>query len=203
MKTQKQPEKLRFFGAQKHKPFFANQRPAARKNPKSFAGLRKFRGFSRKSQLYSQIFIYILSIILISFILFYGYNAVQNFKKRAEQVCLLKLRSDVVNAVESISSDFGSIKRKDMELCAGYSQVCFVETLESPVLPNDADPIIKDSVLSDAGKNVFLVEKIAKESFYAGKISVEPDVMCIKAANNKVSIKLEGRGSHALLSQWK
>jgi len=155
-----------------------------------------------RAQLYSQIFIYILTIILISFILFYGYNAVQNFKKRAEQVCMLKFKNDLINAVESISSDFGSIKRKDLELCASYAQVCFVETLESPALPNNVDPIIKDSILSNTGKNVFLVEKIAKESFYAGKISVEPDVLCIKAANNKISIKLEGKGNHVFLSQW-
>ena len=155
-----------------------------------------------RAQLYSQIFIYILTIILISFILFYGYNAVQNFKERAEQVCLLKFKNDLSNAVESISSDFGSIKRKDLQLCAGYAQVCFVETLESPILPNNADAIIRDSVLSNTGKNVFLVEKIARESFYAGKISVEPDLLCIKAPNNKISIKLEGKGNHALLSQW-
>ena len=155
-----------------------------------------------KAQLYSQIFIYILTIILISFILVYGYNAVQNFKKRAEQVSCLKFKNDLTNAIESISSDFGSIKRKDLQLCAGYSRVCFVESFESPNLPNDVDPIIKDSVLSSAGKNVFLVENIAKESFYAGKISVEPDVLCIKAINNQVSLRLDGKGNHALVSQW-
>ncbi|MDP3766217.1 MAG: hypothetical protein Q8R04_06925 [Nanoarchaeota archaeon] len=156
----------------------------------------------RKSQIYSQVFIYILTIILISFILVYGYNAIQSFKKRAEQVSCLKFKNDLSNAIESISSDFGSIKRKDLQLCAGYSQVCFVETFESPNLPNKVDPIIKDSILSNAGKNVFFVENIAKEAFYAGKISVEPDVLCIKAANNKISLRLEGKGDHVLLSQW-
>ena len=155
-----------------------------------------------RAQIYSQIFIYILTIILISFILIYGYNAVRNFKDRAEQVACLKFKNDLSNAVESISSDFGSVKRKDLQLCSGYSQVCFVETMESPILPNDADPIIKDSILSNTGKNVFLVEKIAKESFYVGKISVEPDLLCIKVINSKISIKLEGRGNHAFLSQW-
>ena len=156
---------------------------------------------NEKSQIYSQIFIYILTIILISFILFYGYNAVQNFIKRAEQVCLLKFKNDIINAVESISSDFGSVRKKELQLCTGYTQACFVETFESPVLPSNSDPIIKDSILSNTGKNAFLVEKIAKESFYAGKISVEPDVMCIKAVNSKISMTLEGKGNHALLSQ--
>lgn len=156
----------------------------------------------KKSQLYSQIFIYILTIILVSFILVYGYNAVQNFKERAEKVACLKFQNDLSNAIESISSDFGSVKRKDLQLCAGYIQVCFVETFESPNLPSSIDPVIKDSVLSNTGRNVFLVENIAKESFYAGNISVEPDVLCIKAVDNKISLRLEGRGDHAILIQW-
>lgn len=156
----------------------------------------------RKAQIYSQIFIYILTIVLVSFILVYGYNAVHNFKKRADQVSCLKFRNDLQNAVESISSDFGSVRRKDLQLCGQYSKVCFVETFERPNIPNSIDPIIQDSILSNTGRNVFLLEEIAKESFYAGKISVEPDVLCIKAVNNKISIRLEGRGNHVLLSQW-
>lgn len=155
-----------------------------------------------KAQIYSQVFIYILTIILISFILVYGYNAVQNFKNRAEQVSCLKFKNDLQNAVESIASDFGSVKRKDLQLCSGYTQACFVESFESPNIPGGIDPIIKDSILSSTGKNVFLVENIAKESFYAGKISVEPDVLCIKALNGKISLKLEGKGNHASLGQW-
>jgi len=155
-----------------------------------------------KAQIYGQVFIYILTIILISFILVYGYNAVQNFRKRAEQVSCLKFKNDLQNSIESISSDFGSVKRKDLQLCVGYTQACFVESFESPNIPINTDPIIKDSILSGTGKNVFLGDNIAKESFYAGKISVEPDVLCIQAANGKISLKLEGKGNHVLLSQW-
>ena len=155
-----------------------------------------------KGQLYGQIFIYILTIILVSFILVYGYNAVQNFKKRAEQVSCLKFKNDLVNAIDGISADFGSIKKKELQLCGGYSKVCFVESFNSPNMPGNIDPIIKDSILSGTGRNVFLVENIAKESFYAGKISVEPDVLCINTVNSKISIRLEGKGNHAIVSQW-
>lgn len=158
---------------------------------------------NEKGQIYSQIFIYILTIVLISFILVYGYNAVQNFKKRAEEVSCLKFRNDLQNAVEGISSEFGSIKRKDLQLCNGYSKVCFVESFEKPNLPAYVDPIIKDSVLSNTGKNVFLIGNLARESFYAGKISVEPDVICVTTVNGKVSLKLEGKGNHVLLEEWR
>ena len=156
----------------------------------------------KKSQLYSQIFVYILTIILIAFILIYGYTAIQNFRKRAEQVACLKFKNNLINSIELISNEFGSVKRKDIELCGNYKKVCFVETFESPNIPNDAGPIIKDSTLYNTGKNVFLVEDIAKESFYAGKISVDPDILCINITNNKIGLRLEGKGNHVLLSEW-
>ena len=159
----------------------------------------------KKAQLYSQIFIYILTVVLIAFIFVYGYSSVQNFTKRAEKLSCIKFINDLQNAVESILGDFGTVKRKDFQLCNGYTKVCFVESASSIsnlIIPPNTDGIIKDSIKSNTGKNVFLVENIAKESYYAGKISVEPDVLCIKAYNNKISLKLEGRGNYVLLSQW-
>src|SRR3989344_6581171 len=156
----------------------------------------------RKSQLHSQIFIYVLTMVLVAFILVYGYNAVQDFKKRAEQLSCIKFKNDLQNAVDGILGDFGTVKRKDFQLCNGYNKVCFVESVNNKIIPPNIDPIVKDSILSNTGKNVFLVEDTAKESFYAGKISVEPDVLCINAPENKISLKLEGKGNYVLLSQW-
>lgn len=156
----------------------------------------------KNSQLYGQIFIYVLTIFLTAVILAYGYSAVGNFRKRAEQLSCLKFQNDLKNAVQSIYSDYGSVRKKELQLCGDYTKVCFVESLAQPNMPANIDPIIKDSILSKTGKNVFFLEKTAKESFYAGKISVEPDVLCVKAIGNKISLRIEGRGSYALLSEW-
>ena len=159
----------------------------------------------RKSQIYSQAFIYILTVIVISFILVFGYNAVVNFKKRADQVSCLKFKNDLINAVDSITGDYGSVKRKDIKLCSDYMQVCFVETfqaIDKNNLPIDIDPIIKNNILSDTGRNAFLVEKIAKESFYVGNISVDGNLLCINSTRNEISLRLEGKGNYVLLSKW-
>lgn len=156
----------------------------------------------KNSQLYGQIFIYVLTIFLTAIILTYGYSAVGNFRKRAEQLSCLKFQNDLKNAVQSIYSDYGSVRKKELQLCGDYTKVCFVESLAQPNMPANVDPIIKDSILSKTGKNVFFLEKTAKESFYAGKISVDPDILCVKAIENKISLRLEGRGSYAVLSEW-
>lgn len=158
----------------------------------------------KQSQLYSQIFIYILTIVLVSFILVYGYTAVKNFKERADQVSCLKFKNDMQNAIAGVSSDFGTVKRKDLSICGKYTKACFVESFTEADLPLETDPIIIDSVRSGSGKNVFLVEDIAKESFYGGNISVGPDdVLCIKATGGKISLRLEGKGNHVILSEWR
>ena len=156
----------------------------------------------KKSQLHSQIFIYILTIIIISLVFIYGYNAIVNFKNRAEQVACLKFQNDLKNAVESTSGDFGSVRKKDLQVCGNNRLVCFVESFDNPSLPAGTDPIIKDSVNSNTGRNVFLIEKIAQQSFYAGVISVEPDVLCVRSVENKISLRLESKGDHVLLSRW-
>ena len=175
--------------------------------------MKKFlKKFSAKSQIYGQIFIYILTIVLVSFILVYGYNAIQNIRDRATQIECLNFKNDLRNSIEIISSDFGRIKKADIGLCSPYRQVCFVETFKnipdrnsprSSVTP--IDPIIKDSISSKTDKNAFLVDKNAKDSFYAGNLSIaDPslDVLCVNAINGKISLKLEGMGHHVALSQW-
>ena len=182
----------------------------------------------KKSQLYGQIFIYILTIVVISLILLYGYNAVRNFNDHAEQVSCLKFRNDLKNSIDGLIGDFGTVKRKDLEVCKGYAQVCFVETfrkiddrsypkaenLNGNILdPAEFDPIIKDSISTSTDKNVFLIAKNSKDSFYAGNISVVParilnpdvkaDVLCLDVANSRISLKLEGKGDHVDLGAWK
>ena len=166
-----------------------------------------FRKHLLKSQIYGQIFIYLLTIVLVGFILIYGYNAIENLRAKANQVECLNFKSDLKNTIESISSDFGRVKRADISLCSPYKQACFVETFEkfdknNPQSNVPLDPIIKDSLRAESGKNIFLVDKIAKEPFYAGNISVALDVFCINSINGKVSLKFEGMGDHVALSQW-
>ena len=158
-----------------------------------------------KSQLYSQIFIYALTLALVAIILIYGYNALENFRTRSDQLCLIKFKSDLQSSIASLSGDFGSVKRKDLQLCSGYTKVCFVESFDSPIIPSNPkpDPIVIDSINSNSGKNVFLVQDIAKESFYAGKISVDPDILCVSPVDSKIALRLEGAGDHVLLDQWR
>ena len=157
----------------------------------------------RKSQLYGQIFIYILTITFVAIILLYGYNSIKRLQTTAEKVACIKFKNDLQKSIETIQSDFGSVRKEELELCSNYKKACFVKSF--PVINKfsiTADPIIKDSLSSETGNNVFLADNVAKEAFYGGNISVDPDVLCIDAINNRIILRLEGLGDHVLISQW-
>ena len=156
----------------------------------------------RKSQLYSQVFIYILTILIVSLIFIYGYKAINGFKDRANKISCLKFKNDLSNSVKSITGDYGSVVTKSIPLCSGFNEVCFVESHEEfnkQDIPSDLNPVIKDSIRSGSEKNVFLDS--ARESFNVGPISVEGNVFCIKESDGVIKIRLEGRGNHALVSK--
>lgn len=160
----------------------------------------------KTSQLYGQIFIYALTLILISVILVYGYTSIKNFKQKTEDITALKFQKDLKNAIESITNDYGSVSRKEFQLSGDIRQVCFVETIQpfdksNPIGNLQLNSLVINSV-KDSDKNVFLLENTLRSSFSAGKISVDRDILCIKPSNNRITLRLEGKGDHAVLSEW-
>ena len=154
----------------------------------------------KKSQIYGQIFTYILMAFLVSLILIFGYNSIQNFRSKADDVCYMQLKSDMENSIESSIGDYGSVKKKDIKLCGGYFKICMVETFNEPILPTDLDPIMRDSIISKAGRNIFLFDKNGVKSFYAGNISLDSGgVLCM---NSSSILKLEGKGNRVLIGKW-
>lgn len=162
----------------------------------------------KKGQLIGQIFIYILAIILIAFVLGYGYKTIAGFRQKTEQASYIKFRNELQNAIKAISTDFGSVKIVQLDMPSNYKEVCFVRNHENfPVSFSAAGyPIIEDSVNSGIEKNVFLVQETVKESFYVGKITliilgIDKDFYCAPVLNGKVKLRLEGKGNHALISE--
>src|SRR3989344_4448036 len=164
------------------------------------------KGRNEKAQLYSQIFVYLTTIIVVSLILVYGYKSIQNFRSKSEEVACLKFRNDLRNSIDGMLNVFDSIKAKDFSTCPRGNKICFVETFNQVTrLPTDPDPIMKDSITDNTGENVFIIEKITRESFYIGNISVSSldgsDVLCIASAGERLRLKMESLGSHVVLSR--
>ncbi len=155
-----------------------------------------------RGQMAGQIFIYVLAVVVMGAILIYGYSAITDFRSKSEKISSIRLQSELSSTIHSLSSDFGSVKKKEIPM-EGFSSICFVESHEIPRLDDPSiDPLIRDSVSSSTGKNVFLLRKSVEASFTVDPLSVDPDVLCIPARGNAAHIRLEGRGDHVLLSSY-
>ena len=159
----------------------------------------------KKSQMIGQVFIYIVTVVVVGVILLFGYNAIMTVKEKSDEVIISKFKSDVANMVEITASDFGSVKIKYFELPARYTKACFVKNYggfpgATSTLFNKY-PIMKDSVEDEVEKNLFLIENSVRESFFVGDVDVTSDVYCFNTVNNRIRIKFEGKGNHALLAE--
>ena len=170
--------------------------------------LRGKGNLSRKSQIASQIFIYIIAIFVFSVILLYGYKAIKEFRDRSEQIAFIKFRTDLISTVKRVSPDFGTIEKKEFFIGGEYDKVCFVQTYKPNKndilnkIGNVGDMVVWDSVNSDVNKNVFLFATKLQESFDVGKINPTGRYLCIDTINGKVKIQFEGKGDHAYISRW-
>ncbi len=160
--------------------------------------------FSKKAEIPAQIFIYISAIILFSFILVYGYNAINEFKEKSEEIAYIKFKTEIISAIKRVSPDYGTLKREEFFIGGKYTKVCFVQNYNRPIDIKIADPIINNSVQNDVTKNAFLFTQTFQESFDAGKINVTngEGYLCINLQNGKAKIQLEGKGDHADISEW-
>lgn len=180
---------------------------------------------NKKSQISSQIFIYIMAIIVVGGIIGYGYYAINSLKNRAEQLAFIEFKNRLESMVRS-SSNYGNVKIQDFLLPGQANKVCFIDTNydpKSPVLlsicdPISADfnPIICNSWYSKSDSNVFLEPYL--NSISIQKMSVDGNrnkkddrqeqcndktchFICLRSFAGKIKIRLEGKGTHTLVGE--
>ncbi|MBI5398943.1 hypothetical protein HZB03_05760 [Candidatus Woesearchaeota archaeon] len=167
-----------------------------------------FRRKSRKAQIVGQVFIYAISIIMITLILAYGYKAIKDFSKRGEEVALITLKSSVQNAFRGILSDYGTIKRPDLDIPGNYKKVCFIESGSSGVgTPlcmagtTDYEPLVCSAW--GGRDNAFLIPD-GSDAFNVGEITIEGGVpyACFDVVNNKINLQLKSLGDKVEISTY-
>jgi len=168
--------------------------------------------FSKKAQIHAQIFIYVVAIVLFSFIMLYGYNAIRGFKEKSEQINFIKFKTDLTSTIKRVAPDYGTLKREELFIGGVYQDVCFVQSYKqqenTAVILNgistspDYNALIEDSFQAGTDKNVFLITNTLQESFDVGPINMSGGYICAPVLNGKVKIQFGGRGDHAFISTY-
>ena len=156
---------------------------------------------SRKSQI-GQVFIYLISTLIIILVLYYGYNAIKNIGKKQQELTYVKFQNSLTDLITYTSSDYGTVRIENFDVPAGFNEVCFVDPSVIAAKNKDAIPpgypLIEDSVADGVRMNVFVLP--GGSPFYIEKLYVEQQFLCYTAVQGKIKIRVEGLGDRAKIA---
>ena len=159
---------------------------------------------NKKAQISSQVFIYVLAVVMIGLLLFIGVKAISTLITKFQNVNTESFKSGFQSDVETVARQYGSVKKVELDLAGKYDQICFVDAMDENNMFNFdvsvvENALIKSSVISGAKENVFLMKKgVWDDKFTAEKLDVELDYLCLEN-EGKLEVWLKGTGKTTLL----
>lgn len=158
---------------------------------------------TKRGQLSGNVLTYAFSLVLIAVILVIGYKYFIESKETMAQTDLILLKSKLTSDIRSISQDYGSSKKVSYSLPSSAELCLFDLGKKDEILsnlPENFNPLVKDSIQGDVKKNAFVLSNSLFESYYIGNIEInEPYFKCLKPVAGKVSFVIEGAGNKALI----
>ncbi len=178
---------------------------------------------NKKAEMQSQIFIYILAMVIGVGILLYGYNAIKGFKTQADDVLMIQFENGIKNDLKTIS--FESTKVKTYDLPSQVLQICFSsegvdaidvqkeEVRQLSLKKNYKYPLISAAIgdyLQSGSKgttnNIFVYPN-GEKAFFTGvklefdKTSTGDSVLfkCFDVKSSILTIKIKGKGNTVLI----
>lgn len=179
-----------------------------------------------KSQIAGQVFVYILSLIIISLVLLYGYKAIKDFWVKQEEVRLINFK----NSLEKVlvrPMRHGDVKPFDIPLPGKYEKLCFVDTYNTLSEIDkgtkclcisgcaDADALICDAWKTTNISNAYLYPMSnipinlgpitvdgngdGKEDMPATCGDINCSYLCITSERGNVQILMHGMGNHVFI----
>ena len=157
----------------------------------------------QKAQI-GQIFIYVISALVIILVLYYGYGAIANIGEKQQELNYVNFQTSLQDMVDYTSSDYKTVRIESFILPSGYTNVCFVDP--DIVRAGDVDsvpdiqnyPLIYDSVADRTQANVFVMPEGAP--FYIEKMQIDGGFMCVPVVQGKITLRIEGLGDKARVS---
>ncbi len=153
-----------------------------------------------------EIFIYVLSVLIVGLVLYYGYNAVKGFGDKQKQLQYITFKTGFENIISTIAPDYGTVRAKPIQVPSMFTELCIVDpnSIKNKDAPDSLDmqknkyPLIYDSVTSGVLKNIFPMPN--GEPFYVEKIQLEKGFECFPVVQGQINARLEGLGDRAKIS---
>jgi hypothetical protein len=154
----------------------------------------------RKAQV-KQVFIYIITILIIGLLILFGYRAINSMIQKSCQVEMIQFKGDVESMIND-NNAFGSVTNFDLVAPCDYTEICLVNANnigdDEFTMPHS---LITESVKSNISVNVFLIKKdvIMPVQPLLERLETEEDYVCRNATNKKFKFLLNGQGRTTLV----
>ena len=158
-----------------------------------------------KAQIAGQIFVYIIAIVIVALVIFFGWKSVKLLIDQSEEVSAISFQSDLKNSVGLLYSSTGSVRIEELNLPGKVTEVCFID-VNKDIGRGMCDPgsygdlpkqyfIMCDSWQSGGLQNVFLVPQ-AKNPIFINNLIVNNDegFECFEPIQGRIKIKLTSLG---------
>ena len=155
----------------------------------------------KKAEIYGQVFVYILMIVVFAAILIYGAHQIQRLMQQGDKIDKERFKLELKDALAD-NIEYGDTEVREFKIPGAYEEVCFVgeDTFTNQnAIDNIEQPLIRDSVQSGSKNNLFLYPD-GSDSFDVGPIktydtnNAPQAFVCITIDNQKITVRLEGIG---------
>jgi hypothetical protein len=163
-----------------------------------------------KSQINSQILVYILAVIIMALVLAFGYKAINDMKVKAADIELITFRSNIQTEISKLAPQYETINVLSLKIPTKFREICFVDLNfatrpggNEPSIP-DTYPVIRDLVPGMLNgveqKNLFLCPKCT-DQLYVGNIIIKDEsdqlvgFRCFPVRNGIIKLTVKGRGN--------
>lgn len=145
-------------------------------------------GFKR-GELLSQPFIYIFTLIVSAFVIYFGFTTISGFQEEAKLVELSKFVSDMSDVVDTYYNlDIGSGKKINLAVPNQLEEICFVKI--GGAVNTNADEFFREVLKDNTKYNMFTLPLDALPS-PAPDFTI--DNLEITGDENPLCIKTDGR----------
>ncbi len=158
----------------------------------------------KRCQIFGQPVLYVLLLIIFTFILLSGYSFIKDIGEKGEKTKVILFKSDLENDVNSV--DYGSVKVETYGIPVDVDKICFSDPKDTnPLLCKgcpkiDEDPIVINTIRDNVKENLFLISGGLPEGMEIEEITIGCcEFMCFDVNKGQVKLRLEGQGNEVLI----
>lgn len=177
----------------------------------------------KKAQVSSQLFMYILAIVIIGLLLVFGVKYIGMLVEKVDTINVVQFKTDLETNIEKIRPNYGTWRILEFDVPAEVSEVCFFEYGILPARPQDT-PICRQSdvdeydyIICNAWKdyesanpdgenpNVFVKpSSVIDTDIIIGRLEIDASnhYLCVQAVGGMIKLKATGLGDGTKIEEW-